>query len=457
MRNRLVIAAILIVWGVLLPATLPAGAVESPAPPEPGSALYRPAEHYPVLDEIRDVRAARQAVRDSLKAMVDEYYAAQAESAKVARKKLRLDWAGIDKPASPEAFTAAFHFPPQAQYATGTCWSFCTTSFLESEVARATGRHIKLSEMWLVYWEFVEKARRFVTEFGHSNFGAGSHDHAIREIYRQYGTVPAEAYSGLREGQERYDHALLTRELRHYLDWVEENDIWDEARVIGYVRSVLDHYMGPPPEVVAYAGRTMTPLEFMRQVLELDPDDYVSVVSTLKEPFGTWVLLDVHDNWRRKQDYLNLPLEDFYRVLREALRDGYTVALGGDVSEPGLDGLEDAALIPSWDIPAEHIDQASRELRIVNRTTTDDHGVHCVGWLEHGGRDWYLIKDSNRSSRLGRFEGYYFYTGDYIRLKMLAFMIHRDRLAGLLPQEAPPPPERFPGAEVWREMQAEED
>ncbi len=164
-------------------------------------------------------------------------------------------------------------------------------------------------------------------------------------------------------------------------------------------------------------------------------DEYVNIVSTMAEPFGQWIMLDVHDNWRRNEDYLNLPLDRFYSVIRSAVASGYTVTCGGDTSEPGVDGMEDAAIIPSWDIPAAYIDQSSRELRIVNGTTSDDHGVHLVGFLPHGGRDWFLAKDSNRSSRLGAFKGYYFYDGDFIRLKALTCMVHHDRLEGLLSGE----------------------
>ena len=99
-----------------------------------------------------------------------------------------------------------------------------------------------------------------------------------------------------------------------------------------------------------------------------------------------------------------------------------------------MDGMAGAAVIPPWDIPARFIDQDSRELRIANGTTTDDHGMHAVGFLRHGGRDWLLIKDSNQSSRLGRFKGYYFYAGDYVRLKTLTCLVPKSRLAGLLPK-----------------------
>ena len=211
--------------------------------------------------------------------------------------------------------------------------------------------------------------------------------------------------------------------------------MWDEEKVVAYVRSILDNCMGPPPVEFSFEGGSYTPRTFLDDLLKLDMDDFVNCISSLKEPFGRYVLLEVPDNWRRSKAYLNLPLDEFYRVLKEAVRDGYTLSLGGDVSDPGLDGYEDAAIIPSWDIPHAYIDQGSREFRIFNKTTTDDHGVHLVGYLSHESRDWFLIKDSNRSSRLGRYEGYYFYQGDYVKLKTLAFMVHKDRLRGLLPEE----------------------
>jgi bleomycin hydrolase len=404
-----------------------------PVAAKPGDPIYKPEYKYPVLDEIRATRDSLQALRDSLRVAVDRRYAAQKKQDKEQKLSLRMDWSGIDKPASPEAFSTPYHFPPVAQYLTGTCWAFSSTSFFESEVARLTGRHVKLSEMWTVYWEYVEKARRYVREYGHQPIEEGSEEDGTQEIYRQYGAVPEEAYIGCLRPDDRHDHGPLRDEIASYLEWVKAHDTWDEEQNVAYVRSILDRYLGPPPDSFTFEGQTYTPKQFLADVLRLKMDDYERVVSTLRYPFGQRVLLDVPDNWRRKDDYLNLPLRDFSRVIKEAARAGYTVSIGGDLSEPCLDGMEDAAVIPAWDIPAKYIDQASRELRINNGTTSDDHGVHLIGFLHHGGRDWFLIKDSNRSSRLGKFKGYYFYDGDYIKLKMLSFMVHKDRLAGIAP------------------------
>jgi len=342
-----------------------------------------------------------------------------------------VDWSQIETPDSPADFDQVWHLPPTPQYYTGTCWAFCSTSYFESESKRIAGNEIKLSEMWTVYWEYVEKARSYLRTYGHTPVDQGGQDIGTIEIYRQYGVVPREAYPGVLAADGRYDHVDLIKELKGYLKWVLDSGTWNEEQDLAYVRSILDKYMGPPPSTVVWEGRQYTPREFLTDVMQLEMNDYRSVVSRLDKPFHEEVLLDVHDNWRRADNYLNLPLDEFYGVIKKALTSGYTISIGGDNSEPGLDGKFDTAIIPEWDIPASAINQGSREYRIVNGTTGDDHGIHIVGYTELDGQDWYLIKDSNRSSRLGEYKGYYFWSGDYIRLKMLSYTVHKDLLDGI--------------------------
>jgi bleomycin hydrolase len=251
-------------------------------------------------------------------------------------------------------------------------------------------------------------------------------------VLRLHGLVPKADYLGVKDADGHHDHAPLQKELKAYLDYVLDNDCWDEEQNLAYVRSILDKHLGPVPEDVIHDGKSYSPRAFAREVLQLDADNYVACVSRMDQPFYGRVLLDVVDNWRRRDDYLNLPLHDFYEVIKKSLKKGYTLSIGGDNSEPGMDGKFDTAVIPEWDIPSKNINQASREFRIVNGTTGDDHGVHVVGATHLAGQDWFLIKDSNRSSRLGEFKGYYFWSGDYIRLKMLSFTVHKDMLEGLL-------------------------
>ena len=388
----------------------------------------------PTLREMAEQTDSTDAVADSITAEIESEWRMRRKEEKEARRVIRFDLSGITKPGSPAEFESPFHFPPVAQYYTSTCWSFGTTSFLESEIHRLTGRRIKLSELFTAYWEFVEKARGFVRKRGNQDFPSGSESDAVLIIWEKYGVVPADAYTGLTGGRERHDHRAMTDEMQSYLEYCEEHGYWDEEAVVGQIRRIMDCHIGRPPEEFAYGGKRMTPQQFLEDVVGLDPGDYVQLMSTLALPFYQYGEFEVPDNWRPTETYFNLPLDSFYDCIKAAVDDGYTVCIGGDVSEPGYNGFEDVALVPTFDIPEEFIDQDSREFRFYNGVTEDDHGLHLLSRLELGGHDWFLIKDSARSARHGEHEGYYFYRGDYVRLKMLTVMVHRDVVERLIPE-----------------------
>ncbi len=386
----------------------------------------------PVLKEMEVKRKAAAKIRDKATRDIRDRQEKDDEKKKAARTKLRFDFGDVEKPASPEDFERAFYFPPVAQYYTGTCWCFAGTSFMESEVARIKDKQIKLSEMYTVYHEYLEKARRYIGERGKSEFGEGSECNAVVRMFKLHGAMPADAYRGVAADDGRHDHTGLFRELQQYLQFIKAHDTWDEESNLKAVRVILDKYLGRPPATFEFEGQTYTPKSFVRDGLGIPLDDYVVAMSTMAVPFYTKDVFDVPDNWWRCADYHNLPLDEWYAAMQHAVQAGYTVALGGDTSEPGYDGFEDAAIVPDFDVPQTHINQSSRELRFVNRSTTDDHAIHLVGHAAVADRDWFLIKDSARGCRHGKCKGYYFYRDDYVRLKMLAFLVHKDALAEVL-------------------------
>jgi bleomycin hydrolase len=380
----------------------------------------------PVIKQMKEEMDSLAAIRDSITAEIDKKFKDMKKEKKDKREKLRFDFVDVNKPSSPEAFKAPFHYPPVPQYYTGTCWCFCTTSFMESEIKRLTGKEIKLSEIYTVYWEYVEKAKGYIQKRGNQLFAQGGESDGLFIIWDKYGVVPLKEYSGLTGGRDKHNHKMLHGEIMDYFELVKKSGVWDEETNIAHIRVILDKYLGKPPEKFSYKGKKITPLKFFKDILKVNTDDYIQVMSTLSEPFYLAGEFDVPDNWRPTNTYYNLPLDEFYERIKMAAREGYTVCIGGDVSEPGYNGFEDAAIIPDFDIPQEYINQDSRELRINNKTTSDDHGLHLVGYMEKDGRDWFLIKDSARSSRHGDFHGYYFYRDDYIKMKMLTYSVHKD-------------------------------
>ena len=329
-----------------------------------------------------------------------------------------------------------WHSKPVSQGATNTCWCFSTTSFLESEVYRLNKMEVRLSEMYTVYWEYIEKARRFVRERGNSAFAEGSEANAVTRMWKMHGIVPLEAYTGLPEGRKFHNHVEMFSELKSYLNSLKESSSWNEEAALETVRSIMNHYMGVPPEEILVNGKKITPLQYMTEVIKINPDDYVDILSYTQEPFYKQVEYKVPDNWWHSDIYYNVPLDVYMTALRGAVRKGFTVSIGGDVSEPGLDRSTQCAVIPDFDIPSEWINDDARQFRFSNQTTTDDHGMHLVGYYEKDGKDWYLIKDSGSGSKNNDPEapefGYYFFSEDYVKLKMMDFMVHRDAVKDIL-------------------------
>lgn len=352
-------------------------------------------------------------------------------------RSFAVDFSSASLPNKIDLYSARqWHNPPISQGNTSTCWSYSTTSFLETEVYRLNKMQVKLSEMYTVYWEFVEKAREYIRTRGTSEFSEGSEANAVIRIWKKYGIVPEEAYTGLTDGRKYQNHDDLLNEMTHYLESVKASSSWDEETAISTIKSIMNHYMGVPPTEVTVNGKKITPLQYLNEVIKINPGDYVDILSYTQQPFYKQVEYEVPDNWWHSADYYNVPLDVFISTLKIAVRQGYTVSIGGDVSEPGFDRQTQCAIIPDFDIPSSYINDDARQFRFTNRTTTDDHGLHLVGYLEKDGRDWYLIKDSGSGSRnndpKAKEFGYYFFSEDYVRLKMMDFMVHKDAVKDLL-------------------------
>jgi bleomycin hydrolase len=167
-------------------------------------------------------------------------------------------------------------------------------------------------------------------------------------------------------------------------------------------------------------------MTYLKDYIKINPGDYVDILSYLQQPFGEQVEYEVPDNWWHNKDYYNVPLDTFMKILKNAVRKGYTMSIGGDTSEPGREPDKKVSMIPTFDIPSEYINDDSRQFRFSNNTTTDDHGMHLVGYKEDNGKDWYLFKDSGSGAFSVDPKGYYFVSEDYVKLKMMDFMIHKD-------------------------------
>lgn len=354
-------------------------------------------------------------------------------------KRFVMDQSGMDLPNNQTLYKTVWSNPTQSQGNAGTCWSFSTISFYESEVLRQQNKKVEISEIYTAYCEYIEKARRFIEKRGNSVFSEGSEGNALARIMKMYGAVPDQAYTGLIDGRKFHSHAKMVEEMTAFLNSMKTSNAWNVEYGLETIKSIMNHYIGVPPTEFMVDGKTYTPLTYLKDYVKINPDDYVEILSYKQEPYWQQVEYKVTDNWWHNKDYYNVPLDDFMDALKKAIKSGYTMSIGGDVSESGFSRETNCALIPDFDIPSANINEDARQFRFSNETTTDDHGMQLIGYLENykgSGKDWFLIKDSSSGSRnVGSDNanfGYYFFHEDYIKLKMMGFTVHKEAVKEIL-------------------------
>lgn len=359
-----------------------------------------------------------------------------AQKVSTVRSYPEMDQTGMDLPNKLTNYTSVWHNPPISQGNAGTCWCYSTTSFMESEIYRMTNQKVKLSETYTVYWEYVEKAKEFVKTRGASNFDEGSEANAVTRIMNEYGAMPRSEYTGLLDGRKYPSHAKMYKEMMAFLNSVKASNSWNEDFVVATIKSIMNRYIGEPPTEFTVDGKQYTPMTYMKDYLKLNPNDFVDIISLKEAPYYTQMEYKVPDNWWHSKDYYNVPLDVYMDIIDNAIKAGYTISIGGDVSEPGFSRTTQCALIPTFDIPQDYINEDARQMRFSNGATTDDHGMHLVGYTTYNGEKWYLIKDSSSGSRnndpnAAEF-GYYFFRADYVKLKMVDIMVHKDAVEDVL-------------------------
>ena len=331
--------------------------------------------------------------------------------------------------------------PVISQGRTGTCWSFSTSSFLESEVIRLTGKQVDLSEMYTVRNTYPAKADNYVMRQGKAQFSEGGLAHDVINSVANYGLVPLDAYTGLAPTEDRHNHAEMVNVVKAMLDTYIENPgrrlsrNWKPA-----INSMLDIYLGENLESFTYEGKTYTPQSFA-QHLNVKPENYISLTSFTHLPFHKSSILNIPDNFSNGMFY-NVPLDEFMTAIDSALEKGYTVTLDCDVSEVTFSSKQGVAVIPQdksagklavlGPLPEMDIDQEYRQREFENYNTTDDHLMHITGKAkDQHGNLYYKVKNSwgtnpNRTT----YDGHVYMSVPYVRLKAISVLLHKEAYKG---------------------------
>ena len=213
----------------------------------------------------------------------------------------------------------------KSQDRAGTCWSWSTISFLESEMIRLGKDSVSLSPLYVVWNTYHGKADKYVRMNGHVNFGQGGASADVTWAIKNYGIVPLELYKGLNYGEDVHVHGELDDVLHGYVDAVikNSNKKLSTAWMKGY-EGVLNAYLGEKPEKFTWKGKEYTPQTFATEACGLNMDDYISLTSFTHHPFYTQFALEVEDNWIGEMSY-NIPLEEMMDVLDKLEGFGWAI------------------------------------------------------------------------------------------------------------------------------------
>ncbi len=327
----------------------------------------------------------------------------------------------------------------------GTCWSYATTSFLESELLRMGKEPIDLSEMFTVRQVYLDKAEKYVRLHGHLNFAQGGALPDVLYVIKKYGAVPQEVYEGLNYGTDINNHGELEAILAAQVEAVIKNKNgeitpnWREA-----FEATLDAYLGAYPEQFTYKGKEYTPRSFADEYLEINPDDYVQLTSWTHHPMNEEAIIQVPDNWTWASSY-NVPLNDMVEAVNHSLQKGYTVSWATDVSEKGFSLKNGLAIVPakavkemsaeerkklfSEPIEEKEITPEVRQAAYNNYSTTDDHGMQITGMVkDQTGTVFYIVKNSWGERQNDKRPGYIYASEAFVRYKTIGVLMHKDAL-----------------------------
>lgn len=336
----------------------------------------------------------------------------------------------------------------QNQNSTGTCWSFSSLSFFESELIRlGKGKEFNLSEMFVARMAYPLKADNYMRMHGRTNFGEGGGFPDVLAVFKKYGMMPEQLYTGKKEPGAPHNHKLLETTLKNVLSVVADDAVTkiDFESLHQSVEDICNNFLGKVPEKFEYNGKTYTPKSYA-EATGINPEDYVFLTSFTHHPYHQKFALEVPDNWNWELMY-NVTLPELQETMSNALMTGYTFAWAADVSEKTFSFNDGIALVPEKPLASMSEEERkalttkpSKQLTITpelrqkafdNFETQDDHGMHVVGlFRDQNNTLFYLVKNS--WGTVNECEGYFYASESYMLYKTTSIMVHKKALPATL-------------------------
>lgn len=274
------------------------------------------------------------------------------------------------------------------QKRSGRCWMFASLNTMRYRIMKKLGlKTFELSQAYPLFWDKYERSNWFfqnviataaepltsreVAYLLADPLCDGGQWDMFRSLVKKYGVVPKEAMPETVSSESTGElNGCLTRYLRagakRLRDAIAAGEGEDaltsiQAELMQGVYRVLVICLGEPPARFdvrirdeknnLVASGTYTPQEFFSEFVDMNLDDYVSIINapTPDKPylhsFTVKFLGNVVEDGQVR--YVNLPIDALRRVAVAQLRDGLPVWFGSDVDQGFLseDGVLDQAAV----------------------------------------------------------------------------------------------------------------
>ncbi len=256
------------------------------------------------------------------------------------------------------------------QMGSGRCWLFAATNVLREIIAKKLNvENFELSQSWLAFWDKFERVNYYIesvidtageaynSRLVDNIVGTGVHDGGQWDMFvnivKKYGVLPKVCYP---ETQQSSNTGNVNKHINLYLraktpllrKYANDGDTaaLDALRteMLGKVYSFLCACYDVPPtefdfeyqdkdkKVIVEKG--LTPLSFFEKYVGDYLDNYVSIIHapTSDKPFGRTYTVKFLGNvvGGGKVCYLNVPMDDFKKMVIDQIKDDEIVWFGSD-------------------------------------------------------------------------------------------------------------------------------
>lgn len=355
------------------------------------------------------------------------------------------------------------------QKSTGRCWLFTSLNVIRQKAReRFNLETFEFSENYSFFWDQLEKANLFLEGiietrdkdykdrkvewlFDHPVSDGGVWNMAVAVI-EKYGVVPSDIMP------ETY-HSSNTKSMRRVLrkklreDGIRLRQLHNKGKKLGALREakeemlldiykLLVYHLGEPPAEFTWRYKDKdgnisdfkkyTPLEFFREIIDVDLQDYVMLMNDPTRPYHKLYEIEYDRdmveafNWT----YINLPNEEIKKFARESLLDEEAMYFSCDVGKQ-LNRSEGLLSLANNDYEALYgirFGMNKRE-RILSSASGSTHGMTLVGMeTDDRGTPVKWLLENSWGKEEGQ-EGFITMTDPWFDEYMFRVVIHRDYIS----------------------------